>query len=642
MPASKENADIIGKQYYDVSMAVAKLKDSGLENTKEYKSLKDMSYKLSVHWDNAQYNHAEQAQSQTYSPAVQQVAKLYWAYDNALNDYHAGKIDKNTLDMYEKSYQSFEQRMSVADKIKWSSIGENESKAAASMFGAGAATGTQGQTAQTENQQSLSKQQSFGHKIEQFLQVSPELSPKAKNLAEKWAKMHISGNDADMDDFDKAFNKASKATKKEFSAFQDGVYGMQSTQTQTQSASSEKYSPGVKEIATAFLDYQNGIKALQKGEISQSEFIEKIKKFKAAKAKASSADKQKWDTMSDYNIKEAAGITASTHTSSKQSTQSMPVHTGGEYSTPKGELSPIPQNLTWNKNSKYLASLKGHNFLTTDNPTGVNATAKFGKQGFTQADIPTHADMQSQGFYDTKSTTPKGYFKDVPHVKNAHPDLEPLSGMIDMPDKEKQHMLDTGKVTQDYREKMHNLVPFASQFGSASGRAAAYAYTAQSNTLNRILRGTPHGDDMNYKDDAAQVTQELDKMMAVSRTSEPMTLWRGISSFPGVKNAEDFKKKFAVGATGEDKGFMSTSVDGNQSANFAKRYDGWGLCKILAPKGTSAMSMRWRNDGSPFSAFSHEDEILLSRNTKWKVVGYEKGTGYLDDFEYIPIIQIIS
>lgn len=495
------------------------------------------------------------------------------------------------------------------------------------------------------------------------------------------------------------------------------------TKTTTQP---EKYSPGVKEIATAFTEYTSAIEDLQKGKITKSEFGEKVKKFKNAKDKASNADKQKWEAMTDAEIKEAAAMSTAgiaggtqtqttnkslqdeseavlalpptaenenaiykqwekvsdklyggslelgspeykalaktaaklsmhyqkaskakveslsggtsaqtqTSTSSKQTTHPMPKASDPEYSTPKGELSPVPQSIAWNTGSPYLNSLKGHNFPTTDNPTGTKKTGVHAKQGFTQAAIPTQSDMVSRGFYGD-GQPPAGYWDGVPHVKNAHPDLEPLNGAtIDVPDDVKKAML-KGSIPDSYRKSAHNNVPYAAAFGTASGRAAAYAYTVKSYGLDRILRGKSGYDDMEYAGDAAQVTRELDKMLSVSRTKEPMVVYRGIHGM-GETN---FFNEYKLGAVIEDKGFMSTSIDPNASSGFAG--SGYGLFKILVPKGASAMSLRYQANGKSFSGFPSEDEILLPRNTKYRVVGFEKGTGSLSQYKKIPIVEII-
>ena len=268
----------------------------------------------------------------------------------------------------------------------------------------------------------------------------------------------------------------------------------------------------------------------------------------------------------------------------------------------------------------------------TENKSG-NAIAK---QGFATSSIPTTNDMVANGFYDN-GAVPDGYFKDVPHVKNAHPGIVPLNGNVfDVPQEAKDVMYKRGKVTHDYEVASHNNVPYASMFGSESGRDAALTYTSQSTTINRMLRGNSDEDDLKSKDDTVSVIKELDKMMSVSRAKEPMVVYRGIHGLSSQKFYEDF----AEGAEMQDKGFMSTSIDPNRAKIFAG--SGYGLVKILVPKGASAMSMRYKEDGTDFSAFPNENEILLPRNTKYRVVGFEKGKGALSKYKKIPIVEIVG
>lgn len=391
------------------------------------------------------------------------------------------------------------------------------------------------------------------------------------------------------------------------------------------SKSAPDHSSNMKELAKAYTETFSAYEDWQDGKISLQEY-NKIKADFHKKLNAfSEADKSAFYGISNEELHKLA---------KEEDAKSADKNSSEEYVTPLGELSPVP-NIAMSGN-KYIYMLKYHNFPTKENPTGYNADAEYARQGFSQATIPTWEDMKKQGFYDT-DPAPDGYFQGAPHIKNAHPGLQPLNGKeIDMPEDAKKEMLSNGGLLFDYRNAMHNNVPFASTFGSASGRAAAYAYTAQSNTLNRILRGVPRDDDMDYADNAALVTQELDKMFSIARTKEPMVVYRGISNL----SADEFFGEYKLGAEIQDKGFMSTSINGVKSSGFAGK--GYGLFKIRVPAGASALSMRYTEDGKRFSAYPNEDEILLPRNTRYRVVGFEKGEGHLAGFDVIPIVEIIQ
>jgi hypothetical protein len=358
---------------------------------------------------------------------------------------------------------------------------------------------------------------------------------------------------------------------------------------------------------------------------SQKESLDK--ELKAAEAKYTAATNE-W-----YNLE--TQIVNAKKSWMQKNANSLP--TNKPYETPKGKMSPIPDNLP--EDSSFVKYLEQKNFVTSDNPTEYDA-AGWGKQKFSQKEIPSEQSLKQTGFYSNDGA-PEGYWNGVPHVQKPHSGLQPIG---DKPVMECINYNKKGDMDA-YREQAHNNVPFASQYNSAAGQAAARSYCACSNTLNATLRDGIDKDTGSYTSaikkewsaDTALVTKELDKMFSVSKAKEPMTVYRGIKHLP----LEAFNSQYSMGNVIEEKGFMSTSVDINKAKNFAGT--NYGLIKIRVPAGASAMSMRYNaKDKTDFSAFAGEDEILLPRNTKYKIVGYEKGKGKLSKYKKIPIVEIVE
>jgi hypothetical protein len=46
--------------------------------------------------------------------------------------------------------------------------------------------------------------------------------------------------------------------------------------------------------------------------------------------------------------------------------------------------------------------------------------------------------------------------------------------------------------------------------------------------------------------------------------------------------------------------------------------------------------------GGDFSGYPSEEEILLPRNTKFRVVGFEEGKGSLRNHSLIPVLEVIN
>lgn len=110
--------------------------------------------------------------------------------------------------------------------------------------------------------------------------------------------------------------------------------------------------------------------------------------------------------------------------------------------------------------------------------------------------------------------------------------------------------------------------------------------------------------------------ENLDSVMARSYLSEDLTLYRGARSRE-FQNLDIDEAEKLVGQTIQDKGFLSTSLD----EDFARIgfsvdsvADQVGFI-IKAPKGTHGIDI----NGLKASQFTAEKEILLDRNTKFKI-----------------------
>jgi hypothetical protein len=196
-------------------------------------------------------------------------------------------------------------------------------------------------------------------------------------------------------------------------------------------------------------------------------------------------------------------------------------------------------------------------------------------------------------------------------------------------------MEEHGNFPESYSKKVHNNVPSASTFGSASAQAAALYYTTNHGSINGVLRGSVP-DFLAHKDVVVHATKELDKMFSVAKTKEPIVVYRGLNDI----DEKSFFNEFSPGKEHQEKGYMSTTVQPSAAAYYSENT--YGMVKILVPKGASALSLRYKKNGSAFSAMPHEEEILLPRNTKYRVIGYEKGNGEYKNFKKIPIVEIIE
>lgn len=148
-----------------------------------------------------------------------------------------------------------------------------------------------------------------------------------------------------------------------------------------------------------------------------------------------------------------------------------------------------------------------------------------------------------------------------------------------------------------------------------------YARTSY-RTINSGLRNDWKPNFRNIPDDEETIlafkkeVENLDQVMERSYLSEDLTLYRGARSRE-FQNLEIDEAQKMVGQTIQDKGFVSTSLD-DEFARIGIGVDSVadqvGFI-IKAPKGTHGIDI----NGLKASQFILEKEILLDRNTKFKI-----------------------
>jgi len=85
------------------------------------------------------------------------------------------------------------------------------------------------------------------------------------------------------------------------------------------------------------------------------------------------------------------------------------------------------------------------------------------------------------------------------------------------------------------------------------------------------------------------------------------------------RNRDYFAKNWDVGKIIHEKGFLSTTTDKDRAENYGNFY-----LKITVPKGTKYLDMPVLT--SPSEYYIHESEVLLNRNSKLKLTGYDEDT----------------
>ena len=106
----------------------------------------------------------------------------------------------------------------------------------------------------------------------------------------------------------------------------------------------------------------------------------------------------------------------------------------------------------------------------------------------------------------------------------------------------------------------------------------------------------------------------IDKAIEKIKLTEDKELKRGVGS-----NAADFFNKLKVGDTYEDKGYSSTTTS-DKALDAFRGEEGSIELVIKAKKGSNAVSMAEIGDESLKRTYAEEQEFLLPRNSKFKVL----------------------
>ena len=140
--------------------------------------------------------------------------------------------------------------------------------------------------------------------------------------------------------------------------------------------------------------------------------------------------------------------------------------------------------------------------------------------------------------------------------------------------------------------------------------AAIKYYTAAGHSeINADLRGDGSGNPAIFT-----AIHQLDKAFEGAAATEPLVTFRGIGS---AYARELERRNVGVGAVIQDSGFLSTSMRIECARGFQTYLPGGLVFKILIPKGSKMLDL------SPYSSNPDEREILLPRDTKLRVVGYD-------------------
>ena len=111
-------------------------------------------------------------------------------------------------------------------------------------------------------------------------------------------------------------------------------------------------------------------------------------------------------------------------------------------------------------------------------------------------------------------------------------------------------------------------------------------------------------------------SEALDRVMADSRTTESITVYRGLRTGNGVFGPKDKRPADLTGFKWTDSGYVSTSLDKNTAAGFATSRIGQDpgvVLEITVPAGVGALDLR----GGPLD----EHELLLQRKLDFNTLG---------------------
>ena len=127
---------------------------------------------------------------------------------------------------------------------------------------------------------------------------------------------------------------------------------------------------------------------------------------------------------------------------------------------------------------------------------------------------------------------------------------------------------------------------------------------------------------------------KLDKMVADMDQAVNHPLSRDFILYRGIRGEEELES-LKPGTEFVDKGFTSCTLRRRATLGFASRSDLWTVAEVFVPKGTKTATT-W----SPNMA-SDEQEVVLSRGTKFKVVSVDRDENWKDPFGNKSAIQYV-
>jgi hypothetical protein len=168
---------------------------------------------------------------------------------------------------------------------------------------------------------------------------------------------------------------------------------------------------------------------------------------------------------------------------------------------------------------------------------------------------------------------------------------------------------------------------------SADARTLLHWQRRGDEEANGLLRrgrvGKPSTADRKYvAPTEEQVRAEIarvDELMARSELSEPITVYRGVSSLRGIISNPG-EPGSLVGRRFREKGFMSTSASREQAASFMAGETASAngtMIEIRVPSGTRAITISDAEFKGAANNAGSEQEILLDRELEFRVVSDE-------------------
>ena len=195
-----------------------------------------------------------------------------------------------------------------------------------------------------------------------------------------------------------------------------------------------------------------------------------------------------------------------------------------------------------------------------------------------------------------------------PHIGRGDPVAVPAG----MPSPRHKHFARGGDVGP------HDNLPKVKDFGTDEELTSLLNYQHERD-INPFLRGKPSPESRSKQQIIKDVTN-IDSLMGRSKLPE-MTLYRGGEIREAGKNNKNILS--LPGKVISDPGFVSTTTKPRVMSSFAGMSDHAVEQEIHVPAGTPGLSLHNQNVGRN-AYFSNEDEVLLDRNSQFKVNSVEK------------------